>query len=107
MSTRWRRREFFAIFAAYGFAVVQPVLSVFGKSPDAFIFRRADSVDIVAFAFVVTLAVPVAFWIVEVLVALPFPRVARAVHLGGIAAFVGLWTIQVIGDATDVRTDHQ
>ncbi len=92
-----------AIFAAYGFAVVQPVLSVFGKSPDAFIFRRADSVDIVAFAFVVTLAIPVAFWIVEVLIALRLPRTARVVHLVGLAGFAGLWAIQVIGDASDVR----
>ena len=36
------------LFVLSGFAIAQPLLEVTGKSPDFFLFRRADRLDIVA-----------------------------------------------------------
>ena len=40
-------RALLELFALNGFVVVQPVLDVMGRSPDFFLFRRADRSDIV------------------------------------------------------------
>ena len=102
-SARLRGREFIELFAAFGFAIAQPILSVFGKSPDTFIYRRADRVDIVVFALVVALAIPTFLWLVECAIALWSSRAARVTHLFSLAALALLWAIQIVANTSDLR----
>ena len=50
---RREARSALELFAACGFAITQPVLSVYGKSPDTFIYHDAQTRQIVLFALVV------------------------------------------------------
>ena len=61
----WTRTELsrlLEILALTGFAVAQPVLDVFGRSPETFVFRGAGPVEVVGFALLVTAVPPVALW---------------------------------------------
>jgi Sulfatase len=68
---RVRLQRFLELVALSGFAITQPLLSVFGTSVDTFIFRNATRFDIVAFAAVVA--------VVPVLILSSIERVARAI----------------------------
>jgi hypothetical protein len=85
-------RAFVELLAVWGFAIAQPLLDVFGRAPDQFAFRAAEPAMIVAFALVVTLAGPIAFWVVEVVSGLVHQRARQVLHLlflgGLVAAFV-------------------
>ena len=50
--TGWRERLVMLaeLTALWGFAFVQPVLDVFGRSPEQFVFRRADGAAVIVFA---------------------------------------------------------
>ena len=69
------------LFALTGLAIAQPVLEVTGRSPDLFLFRRADRLDILALVVGVTVLPALGIWVVEALVAavapLPDPGSAR------------------------------
>ena len=56
------------LFAASGFAIAQPVLSVYGKSADTFIYRDVHNTEIVLFALALAFLPPLGLWIVEVVV---------------------------------------
>jgi hypothetical protein len=85
-------RAFAELLAAWGFAIAQPLLDVFGRAPEQFAFRAAGPATIVAFAPVVALAGPIALWLAEVAVGLAHRRARQVVHLlflgGLVAAFV-------------------
>jgi hypothetical protein len=51
-----------------GFAIAQPLLDVTGQSPDFFLFRRADRLDIVALLLGVILLPALLIWGLEVTV---------------------------------------
>ena len=51
--------------ALWGFAFVQPVLDVFGRSPEQFVFRRADATTVVVFALGLTVVPIAALWLIE------------------------------------------
>ena len=57
------------LFVLSGFAIAQPLLDVTGKSPDFFLFRRADRLDIIALVLGVILLPALCIWGVEVAVA--------------------------------------
>ncbi len=83
----WRLAE---LFAATGFAIAQPLLSVFGRSPDTFIFRDASRLDVVAFAVLVTVVPTIAVWTVEQLVGIRSARAAAVLHLAALGALMGM-----------------
>ncbi len=85
--------ELAELLAATGFAIAQPLLSVFGRSPDTFIFRDASRLDVVLFALTVTVVPAAAIWAVELLVGRWSERVATVLHvlaLGGLGALMGV-----------------
>ena len=88
--TSWRRelRAAAELFAATGFAITQPVLSVFGRSADVFINRDASSFDIVAFAILVAVVPTVGLCLVELVVGLVRQKARDAfVETGKAATF--------------------
>lgn len=87
-------------------AVAQPLLDVFGKTPDVFIFRQASSADIVLFGLMVTFAPPLALWAVSAPFGFVGPRARRTAHLVVaaplVAAFVLVAGRNMLGGAAQV-----
>lgn len=81
---RWRRelRNLVELFALSGLAIAQPLLDAFGRAPEHLIFRGADRSDILWFALIATLAVPVAAWFTELLVGVFSTRGRDVLHSG-------------------------
>ncbi len=90
---RWFGFAFLELLAAAGFAIGQPLLAVFGRSPDEFIFRQSRPWQIVAFAVGVCVAVPIAVWILELIVAAVSIRAAKVVHFVALGGFGALWVV--------------
>jgi Sulfatase len=91
------------LFVLSGFAIAQPLLDVTGRSPDFFLFRRADRLDIVLLVLGVTLLPALAIWVVEVAVGLVSGTVRRILHLAAIFGLFTLLAIQVAKKLTDLR----
>ena len=91
------------LFALCGFAIAQPLLDVTGQSPDFFLFRRADRLDIVALVLGVILLPAVVIWGLEVAVGLVSEQVRRFLHLVAVAGMVTLVAIQVAKKLTGLR----
>jgi hypothetical protein len=87
--------RFLELFAATGFAITQPLLSVFGRSPDTFIFRTASRLDIVLFALLIALVPALLVWALELAVALVSRRARDVVHLVAIAGLAVLMGLQL------------
>jgi hypothetical protein len=69
----WSRADLWALaelFALSGLVIAQPVLDVTGRSPDFFLFRRADRLDILLLVVAVTVLPALAIWMVEALAGL-------------------------------------
>jgi Sulfatase len=94
----WSRRIGWGLelLALTGFALTQPILSVFGDAPDVFIFRDATTADILLFAAVVTFVPPLALWLVELAVSWFSEKARRVVHATFLGALVVLLAIQVL-----------
>ncbi len=81
-----------ALLGICGFAVTQPVLSVFGGAPEQFAFRGATSADIILFAVAVAVVPALLLWLPGVLAGLLSDRAGSVVHLATVALglFVGM-----------------
>ena len=102
----WSRADLWALaelFALTGLAIAQPVLDVTGRSPDMFLFRRADRLDIVLLVVGVTLLPALSIWVVEVLVGLVSGTVRRHLHLVAITGLFTLLAVEVVKTTTDLR----
>ena len=91
------------VFVLSGFAIAQPLLDVIGKSPDFFLFRRADRLDIVLLVLGVTLLPALVIWGAEVAVGLVSETVRHFLHLAVVTALVTLLTIGVVKQLTELR----
>jgi Sulfatase len=91
------------LFVLSGFAIAQPLLEVTGKSPDFFLFRRADRLDIVVLVLGVILLPALGIWALEVAVGVISERVRRFLHLAAIFGLFTLLAIQVAKKLTDLR----
>jgi hypothetical protein len=94
---------FLELCALTGFVVAQPLLDVFGRSPDFFLFRDADARDIVLFAIAVILLPPLALWAVELAAGLLGRPVRRVVHLALVAGLLGLLGLEIAKKLTPLR----
>ena len=59
---RWELLAFLELCALCGMAVAQPLLDVFGRSPDFFIFHRAGTADVLLLVAAVTLTPALVLW---------------------------------------------
>ncbi|HEU4898643.1 MAG TPA: sulfatase, partial [Actinomycetota bacterium] len=91
------------LFVLSGFAIAQPLLEVTGKSPDFFLFRRADRLDIVLLVLGVILLPALAIWALELAVGVISERVRRFLHLAAIFGLFTLLAVQVAKKLTDLR----
>jgi hypothetical protein len=91
------------LFVLSGFAIAQPLLDVTGQSPDFFLFRRADRLDILALVLGLILLPALGIWTAEVLLGLVSERFRRLLHLAALAGLVTLVAIQVAKKLTGLR----
>ena len=86
----------------WALAVAQPLFDLLGRNPEFFATRGSPPGDIVAFALLVTFAVPLAVLALEWLAGLIDESVAWAVHLVCVAVLVGAIALQAISLAGTV-----
>ena len=74
------------------FAITQPVLDVFGDTPEQFVFRGASTADIVLFPLIVAIVPALLLWLPGLVAGLVSDAAGRVAHLAAMAAalFVGL-----------------
>ena len=95
---------FLEILALTAFAFAQPVLDVFGRSPETFVFRGAAPRDIVLFALIVCLVPPLVVAVIAALANAFGPqarRWAQAVVVGGLFAVLMLVVGKKVFDLRD------
>ncbi|HEX5541806.1 MAG TPA: sulfatase-like hydrolase/transferase [Micromonospora sp.] len=96
--TTWRRTErraLLEIVALCGLVIVQPVLDVTGRSPDFFLYHRADSFDILLLVAGLTLIPPLLLWGFGVVTRPAGPRIREATHTLTVGALLAALAIQV------------
>ncbi|MEZ5203384.1 MAG: sulfatase-like hydrolase/transferase [Acidimicrobiales bacterium] len=100
-ASRWRRelRAFAELLAACGFALAQPLLDIFGRAPDQFIFRGATRRDVLAFGLIVTFAAPIALWVVEVVVGLASTSARRRLHVAVLGSLAAVFAVGALASA--------
>jgi hypothetical protein len=87
---------FLGILGATGLAISQPVLDVFGKSPETFIFRGADATDLLLFGLGIALAPALGVWAVGLTVGVVWPRWRHVAHAASVGGLVALMVAQLI-----------
>lgn len=92
LEARW----FLEIFGLAGAAVAQPLLSVFGASPEVFIAADAGPVDVVGFALAVLLTPPLVLWCAGLAAGVVGPRARWAAHLATVGALSGLLALYAL-----------
>jgi hypothetical protein len=89
-------RSLLELLALCGLAVAQPVLDVFGRAPEVFIFQGASSADIVWFGILVTLVPALVLWLAELALGLVSRPAARWFHLVALGGLAGLVVLQAL-----------
>lgn len=85
--------------ALWGFAFVQPVLDVFGRSPEQFVFRHADATTVVVFALALTIVPIAALWVIEQLGAVAHRVVGQVLHVAFVALLLGVIALRILKNA--------
>ncbi len=89
------RDELLVLLGLTGFAVTEPLLSVFGRSPSVFNYHDVGGAGLVAYAVGVASVPPLALWLATRLVGLGHRPAGRVVHLVAVAGLAGLAALQV------------
>ena len=85
-----------AIAGACGFAIAQPVLDAFGRSPETFVFRDAAARDVVTFGAAIALLPPLVLWGIGLVVAQRSPRWSSFTHGATVGVLTGLGVAQAL-----------
>jgi hypothetical protein len=89
-------RGLLELFALCGLAVTQPVLEVFGRSPDQFALRSASAPQIVAFAVGVALLPTLGLWAIELVVGIASAKARAIVHTAFVGGLIAVVAVQVL-----------
>lgn len=85
-------RSVLELFGLCGLAIAQPILDIFGRSPEQFVFRGVGREGLVAFALAVVLVPPAVLWAAEVALQAVSGPLRRGLHLG----FVGVLSVALM-----------
>jgi hypothetical protein len=89
-------RSFIELFALCGFALAYPLLDLYGRAPEQFVFRSAEARQIIGFALAVTLVPPVVLWAFEAVVGIVARPARRGVHVTLVALLVAIFAVQAL-----------
>ena len=84
-----------------GFALAQPLFDLLGKNAAFFVAHGSTALDVVVFAFLVTLVPPAVILGLELAAGLADPRARMAVHLAAVASLTALFALQVVKRAAN------
>ena len=84
-----------------GFAVAQPAFDVISKTPEFFALRGSSRTEVILFALVMGVGIPVALLVLELVAGLAGRSVARGVHLGLVAVLSALFAIPLVQGGAD------
>ena len=76
-----------------GFAIAQPAFGVISKTPEFFALRESSRTEVILFALVMSVGIPAALLVLELLAGLAGRSVARGLHLGLLAVLFALFAI--------------
>ena len=79
------------------------MLDVTGRSPDMFLFRRADRLDILVLVVGLTVLPALAIWVLEVLAGLVSGTVRRLLHLTAVTGLLVVLAFEVVKTTTGLR----
>ena len=79
------------------------MLDVTGRSPDMFLFRRADRLDILALVAGLILLPALAIWLLEVLAGLVSGTARRLLHLAAVTGLLVVLAVEVVKATTGLR----
>jgi Sulfatase len=102
MSRRQLLERGLHIAVLWALAVAQPLFDLLGRNPEFFALRGSQPRDIVAFALLVTFAVPLVVLAVEWVAGRLSEAVALAIHVVCVAVLVGAIALQAISLAGTV-----
>ena len=85
-----------ALVGLAGVAIAQPVLGAFGNSPETFVFRGAEGLDLVLFGLVVVFVPPLVLWGLGLLAARVWPTGRLVVQGASIGALVALAALSAL-----------
>jgi Sulfatase len=91
------------LFALTGLAIAQPVLDITGRSPDMFLFRRADRLDILFLVAGVVLLPALGIWVLELLAGLVSGTARRHLHLVAVTGLFTVLAVEVVKTTADLR----
>ena len=91
-----RVRSLLELLGLTALAIAQPMLDVFGRAPEWFIFQGADDRAIVGFAIVVAFGPGLALWATEQVIGCTGAAARRGFHQVCIAALSGVFALQVV-----------
>ena len=97
------RRFFLEILTLTSFAIAQPILDVFGKSPETFLFTRSGRSQIALFALAVTFVPPLVVWIAAMATRAGGPSVRRLVQHTAIGGFLVVIALQFLKRGLPLR----
>jgi hypothetical protein len=83
------------------FALAQPLFDLLGKNAEFFAARASPPAEIVLFALVVTFALPLGVFFVELLGGLVHPAVRTGVHLTAVGFLAAVIALHTASNATD------
>jgi hypothetical protein len=89
-------RYFVQILAAASFVFAQPILDVFGASPETFLGASASRNDMILFALIWVLVPAGVIWFACALTRLLGRRVRSLVHSAAIGALAGVFCVEVL-----------
>jgi hypothetical protein len=84
------------LLALSGFALAQPLFDLLGRNAEFFAVRGSTASDIVVFALVVTFALPLALWLVELAVGVVSESAATVLHLVFLGFLGALFGVQAL-----------
>lgn len=87
--------------ALVGFAITQPAFSVISKTPEFFALRGSSRTEIVAFALAMSVGIPAALLLVELVAGLVTRWLARGLHLSLVALLSALFAVPLVQGAVD------
>lgn len=95
------------LMVLWAFAFVQPLLDLLGRNSDFFIARGNDRVDILIFAFAVTLVPPLVALALEALIGRLSQRALVAAHLALVAVLVTAIALGAINEIAELPAGVQ
>jgi hypothetical protein len=78
------------LFLLVGVGVAQPLYDLLGRNPSFFVAHSATAIDLVVFAAIVSVALPVVLWSLQAFVTRLFAKLGSAVYLVVVAALFAI-----------------